>query len=229
MKIKSCEDCKYEIEDGCKLGLIEKLGTAVDENGDVSLCKICMFKNKDIDEIDIKMGYIFILKDLSKIDTLKENIELIKDKNPLWIGISHDFPDNNDDIINIVKDYNVKYNIISNYEPIQDLYRLDQFKKNYKNGWTLVNIIGDYFNKDAKSIVQDYILVQLKSVGIIKDNKDIEDYSVNNVCFYNLIYKYLKCNDPEIDEENEVIHYKSIFQKLHDSNSSMFKTWEEVK
>jgi hypothetical protein len=204
-KILSCEGCRYEIDTGCSLGLIEKLGTAEDQNGDISLTKICMYKNKDIDEIDIKMGYVFILNDLKYFDTLRSNIELIKDKNPIWIGISH------------------------NYDELSDLYRLDQFKKNYKNGWTLVNVVGEYFNPNAKSQVEKYIFKDFKSAGIIKDNKDPKDLSINNICFFNLIYKFLKGNDPEVDEVKEVVYYKSVFDKILEQNPEMFKTWEEIK
>lgn len=228
-KILSCQECRYEIETGCSLGLIEKLGTVEDQNGNISLSKICMYKNKDVEEIDIKMGYVFILNDLNNLDILKSNIELIKDKNPIWIGISHNFPDKAKDIIDMLKSYNLKFNTISNYDEIPDLYKLDQFKKNYKNGWTLINVVGEYFNHEAKSQVEKYILKDFKSAGIIKDNKDPNDLSINNVCFFNLIYKFLKGNDPEIDENKEVVHYKSIFGKLFEQNAEMFKTWEELK
>lgn len=228
-KILSCEGCRYEIDTGCSLGLIEKLGTAEDQNGDISLTKICMYKNKDIDEIDIKMGYVFILNDLKHFDTLRSNIELIKDKNPIWIGISHNFPDKAKEIIDMIKLYNLKFSIISNYDELSDLYKLDQFKKNYKNGWTLVNVVGEYFNPNAKSQVEKYIFKDFKSAGIIKDNKDPKDLSINNICFFNLIYKFLKGNDPEVDEIKEVVYYKSVFDKILEQSPDMFKTWEEIK
>ena len=106
---------------------------------------------------------------------------------------------NNEKIINILDGLNIKYNIVCNYDKIADLYKLDQFIKNYKNGWTLVNVVGEYFNHNAKQV------------------------------YFNFIYRYVNGSRPDFNEEEQVYYTKSLYEKISAKDPSMIKTWKEIQ
>jgi len=225
--IFSCENCKSAVLDGdvqvgCKLNLSNSLKILGMSNGYYELGRVCLSKNS---VPEIGLGYIFILKDEKDIDELFNSIESIRNKNPLWIGISSAIPNSINDLINKVKSLvSCHFNIIENYELVDDFSRLDQFIKNYKNGWTLVNVVGESFNPDAKEILHKYIVEDLKVAGLIKD----EGETVNNCCFFNLIYKYLKGSAPIIENEEDII-LKTFFEKVEEAQPSMIKNWKDLQ
>lgn len=181
---------------------------------------------------DIKLGYIFILNDENNIETLKENLLAISDKSPLWIGVSNLFADRNQEISSLIESTNpdVKYNIISNYENIDDLYKLDQFIKEYKNGWTLANVVGKTFNANTKDILTKYINDQKEVFCLIVQDKEAEVPEVNNLCYFNFIYVYLRGNCPEYIEEDDSLISKSILDKVRETQKEyrMIRNWEEL-
>lgn len=231
-ELTSCQGCKHAIlsnnsQTGCSLDLLEKLNASkIDQY--YQFDKVCMFKNKEVDEVDVKLGYIFILEDFNDLDNLKYNISLISDKNPIWIGVSSNDPTKNNQIAEILDAVGCKYNIISNFNHIDNVYKLDQFMKNYKNGWTLVNIIGQEFDPDVKNKLSDYVLTQKKRAALIKNNLDLEDFSVNGMCYFNFIYKYLNGSKAELNEEENVYYTKSFLQKVAEQSPQMIVTWSDL-
>lgn len=230
----SCEDCKYAIlkneeQVGCSIDKIDKLDPIKDSGKFFQLNKVCLFKNKQEEEVDLKLGYLFIVNSNDKIKNLEYNISLIKDKNPVWIGVIHDDIEYNEKIINILDGLNIKYNIVCNYDKIADLYKLDQFIKNYKNGWTLVNVVGEYFNHSAKEVLENFIINNSGKAAIIKDSNDPEDFGVNNICYFNFIYRYVNGSRPDFNEEEQVYYTKSLYEKISAKDPSMIKTWKEIQ
>lgn len=229
MEIFTCESCCHAIiendeQTGCKLDKLSKIPSVFNKSTKFfNLEKVCAYKNNDPENIKIKVGYIFILKDPDKIQELKNNINSVKDMNPLWIGVNHDFPEIKDDINKYLMSLNIPYNIILNYEKVAgDIYRLDQFMKNYKNGWTLVNIIGEKFDIDKYKILNTYVN-HFNPLAIVKNKCD----SVNELVFFNMIFKYLKGSYPSILED-ETIEQKTIIEKVEDMSSYMVKNWKEL-
>ena len=230
-----CEGCKNALFDdckqnGCKFNMLEKLGGKInDEEVYYSLSKICLYKNKKEDEVDIKLGYIFILKDLHKVELLKYNISKIKSKSPLWIGISivsNDldvFASTRDDLVKLLHDI-CPHNIVINNEDYSDYYKLDQFLKYYKNGWTYVNEVGDYFRSEAKDILTDFILTKGKKAALI--SSDVEQ--INDICFYNYIYKYLNGNKMDFNEEVAKFYYKNFYDKVYEKDQKMILDWRDL-
>jgi len=225
--IFSCQSCKHAIlendsQKDCNLNLLETLPVVGELNGYYELGRVCLSKS----EIpDVNLGYIFVLKDDSLVDLMFENIEKIKDKNPLWIGINSDFIGKSEIILNRLQSIiSCKFNIISNYDPISDFDRLDQFMKNYKNGWTLVNVVGEEFNPDSKDVLQKYIIDNAGIAGLIKNNENI-----NGWCFFNMIYKYLKGSIPEIEKDTEIITTDTFLEKIEKQQKSMIKNWGDIQ
>jgi hypothetical protein len=179
---------------------------------------------------DIRLGYIFILKDEKDLSSLKDNLVAINDKNPLWIGVSNLSVERNEYIADLIRTTNpdIKYNIVSNFEDIDDLYKLDQFLKEYKNGWTLVNIAGQPFKTDAREILTEYINNKREVFCLILNNKEEEVPQVNNLCYFNFIYVALKGNMPDYIKEDDSFITKSFFDKVNESQPSMIRTWEEL-
>jgi hypothetical protein len=256
--IFSCDRCKHAtlektlVQDdklsittvkqvGCDLNILGKFnytnqskdGEDVVDYNYYILDKVCLHKNEGIEDkkVDIRMGYIFILKDINQLDHLENNLKLISNHDPLWIGIAHEFSDYNQKIISIIEETNpnVKHNVVCNFEKVHDFLKLDQFMKDLKNGWTLVNIVGEYFDIQNKYKVKKFTLEDLKSAAVIKDTNDPEDMNVNNVCFFNFIYKFLKGSTPEYLEEEDVFIEKSFFNKVAEKQISMIKTWSELE
>lgn len=228
----SCQDCKHIIlsgdsQEGCQLNLLDNL-EAQKTDKYYEFNRVCMFKNKDVDEVDVKLGYIFILDDFSKLDILQNNLTLIKDKAPMWIGVSSNDPTKNTQIAETLDTVGCKYNIISNFNEVDNIYKLDQFMKNYKNGWTLVNIVGQDFDPDVKNKLNQFVLKNGKKAALIKDTTDPDDFSVNGICYFNFIYKYLNGSKAELNEEENVYYTKSFPQKIAEQSPQMIVAWSEL-
>ena len=230
-----CEGCRnatfnQDRQTGCKFELIEKLNGYNENDGlYYSLKKVCLFKNKTKEEVDIKLGYVFILKDISKKQVLYSNIERIKSKNPLWVGVSVVSEDINafskirDEIALSIGEC-CKYNIILNSEDYSDYYKLDQFMDHYKNGWTYVNEVGDYFRADAKEKLEKYVLIDSKKAGMVSS----EPEQINDICFYNFIYKCLNGNKPEFNDSDQKFYFKNFYDKVHEKDAKMIVEWRDL-
>ena len=232
--IFSCESCKHadmadQVQGGCSLN---KLQSFIDqdkasfnpETNFYDLNRVCLSKNSDQVALKTKVGYVFILNEESKFENLKENVSLCLENNPIWIGVVHNLPHLNDDIIEYFKDVSCLHNIVCNYDPIDDIYKPDQFFKKYKNGWTIVNVVGEEFNKDLCLSLESYLNNNEQPVGLIKD----EGESMNNFCFFNIIYKFLKGSKPDIDEETNEVTFATYEEKIAVMSPDMIKTWKEV-
>jgi hypothetical protein len=233
MRIFNCQNCTHaelenEVQVGCQLGLLKAHNPVDINDGYFDLDRVCMSKSDSVS--NIPFGYIFILKDISKKDQLISNIKLIKDTNPVWIGISCDFPELGEWITKelSVMMPDIKFNLVCHYNEIDDFAKLDRYKKDLKNAWTYVNIVGDYFNHNVKSDVTNFIIKKAGSAGIIKDNADEKDENVNNLCFFNIFYTFLKGSIPEVDEENDLITIKTFYEKVYEKDPNMIKTWRDV-
>lgn len=227
----TCEGCIHAIiedeQSGCKFDLLETLDAQKVDKYYI-LNRTCLIKNKNPEDVDVKLGYLFILKDFKHLPILESNINTIKDKNPIWIGISTNDPSKNYQVVKILDTAGCKYDIISNYEEIDDIYRSDQFMKNYKNGWTLVNIVGEYFDSEAKNKLQRFILKDAKKAAIIKSDNNPDVVEINGICYYNFIFKYLNGNKPELNEEDQCYYAKSFAHKIYEKDSNMIATWSNL-
>ena len=140
----TCEGCIHAIveteQSGCAFNLLGMLNAQKFDKFYV-LDRTCLVKNKTPEDVDIKLGYLFILKDFKDLPLLESNILAIKDSNPLWIGVSTNDPTKNYQVAKILELAKCKYDIISNYGQIDDIYlQLTLNKKiNYQNP---VNIRG---------------------------------------------------------------------------------------
>jgi hypothetical protein len=231
-----CEGCRHALFDsekqiGCKYSLSSKLGAEI-VNDDLyySLDKVCLYKNKKDSEIDIKLGYLFILKNINQKDVLIHNIKRIIDKKPLWVGISAVSEDLNklDDIKNqliSLLDGVCQYKIIVNAEDYSDYYKLDQFMNDYKNGWTYVNEVGDFFRENAKEVLSQFILVNAGKAAVISG----ESEQVNDTCFYNFIFKCLHGNKTDFNEENEKFYFKNFYDKVEEKDPKMILDWSDLQ
>lgn len=233
-KISSCSNCKHAVLDNgvqtaCAVNKINRLIESKfaefnAESGHYDLFKVCLFRNKDSSDVKTPVGYIFILNDISNIDTLKNNIDKALEKNPIWIGIVHNLVDSASDIILKFGYIACPINIICNHNPTHDIISLDMFMKNYKNGWTIVNVVGEDFDIDLIDSLDLYLNNTRSATALIKSSDD----SVNQMCFYNFIYKYLKGSLLEIDPTTEEVIDKTYEQKVLDSSPNMIKTWKEI-
>lgn len=236
----SCHQCKFasrsgKIQTGCDLNKLEKfisLNSAVMESNDdsYSLSRICMFKRSedwqgDIEqETKIKLGYIFIIKDKDSMQTFKDNIELIRDKNPLWIGVLHSFNSLNSEVCKILDTLKCKYNVICQYTKDYDINRIDDFLPYMKAGWTLVNIVGEELLVDAKDKLNYFINDQLGMAGIIKN----EGTSLNGFCFFNIFFKFYKGSKIEYSPDEDVYIYKNFEYKVKEKEENMVKLWGDI-
>ena len=236
----SCNECKFasrseNIQTGCNLNKLEKFielnaASIQPEDNSYSLSRICMFKRSEdwngdiLEETQIKMGYIFIIKDKDSIQTFKDNIELIKDKNPLWIGVLHSFNSLNNEICNILDTLQCKYNIVCQYTQDHDINKIDQFLPHMKAGWTLVNVVGEEFLVDAKNRLNYFINEQLGMAGIIKNEGD----SLNGFCFFNIFFKFHKGSKIEYDQNENLYIYKSFEYKVKEKDENMVKLWGDI-
>jgi hypothetical protein len=170
-----------------------------------------------------KIGYIFILKDINQLETLKNNISKILHHDPNWIGICHNLVESTDDIIDEMRYLQCKYNIVMNYNQIPDLYILDQFINNIKNGWTIVNIVGEEFNEDLYLKINKVNNANIP-IALIKN----ESESINEMAYFNYIYKFLKGSKVEIDEETDIVRNMTYEEKIKEKSPDMIKTWEQI-
>lgn len=229
INIFSCENCSHAVLDnnkqiGCKLNILNKISHTYNENRQAyDLEKVCQYKDRDPEKVFLKVGYIFVLDDRDNIKYLKDNIEKIKDRNPIWIAVNNDFPELADDINECLMGLNVPYNIISNYEKIAgDIYRLDQFMSNYINGWTMVNILGKEFNPNLIDILNEYVN-QFNALAIAKHSCD----SINGFTFFNMIFKFLKGSYPSILDDDTIVQ-KTFIEKVSEVSSTMIRDWREI-
>jgi len=228
MSIFSCEDCPNAIiqndkQIGCAINLADSLGIEESDGKFFELGRVCLSKN---DKPDVKLGYIFILKDKIEYESLLSNLLAIKSKNPIWIGISNGAEELSKQIIDFINTNipNVKFNIITNYDNILDTECIDKFTKSLANGWTYVNIVGQYFNPSVKDLLQKFIIQDSQVACLIKDS---DTDSLNNTCFFNFIYKYLKGSKPKVLED-DTIELKTFFEKVQEQQESMIFDWSAL-
>lgn len=168
----------------------------------------------------MRVGYLFILNDAEHISDLKHQLATVKDSNPIWIGVISEFPQFHDELIHELQSFNCEFNVVCNLEKISDVFKVDQFTK-YKNGWTVVRIAG-YPVVDNIYALEQYIEDGNKLALITGD-----DDSINGMCFFNFIYKYLKGSKYEIDEQDNVI-FKTYEEKVSEKDPNMITTWEKL-
>lgn len=237
--MNSCKDCKFVKVDesgqfGCEQNKLEKFisqnAATKGDDGWYNLNRLCMFK-RFIDwdgsieeETEIKMGYIFILNRESNFDELLNNINQIKDKKPLWIGVICTSHQPRKDIIELLGSIGCKYNIITDYIEKQNWFYIDPFVKHIKNGWTLVNIVGEEFISDAKEKIHQAINEDLKVVGLVTPKED----SLNGICFFNIFFKFHNGSLPAFDEESDSYIIESFENKMRRKNAEFVKEWGEL-
>ena len=232
--IFTCEGCAHaaisnNVQIGCNLN---KLQSFIDQekasinptSNFYDLNRVCMSKNS-IKEKNTKVGYLFILKEETKFPELINNISLCLKNNPVWIGVVHELPDLTDEIINSLKDLPCLHNIICNFSSIDSLYIPDQLINKYKNGWTIVNIVGEKFDETLYDKLDNYIIANKKPIALIKNI----DNSVNGMVFFNIIYKFLKGSKPDIDEETQDVTFRTYEHKIIEMSPDMIKTWEDLE
>jgi hypothetical protein len=173
-------------------------------------------------DVEMKSNYIFVLKDISHLQLLKDRVLEAQNKNAIWIGINHDFPEVHDQLIEFCSSLTVSYNIICNYLVPLDIDRLDNFIKNYPSGWTFVNIAGENIAYN-ENVVDSYANKNNKPLALVKEGE-----SINNMCYFNFLYVFLRGSKPEINEETEEVSFKTYEEKVYDQSASMIKTWEEL-
>ena len=237
--MNSCKDCKFAIcsdnvQTGCECNKIEKFveqnTASMGENGFYNLNRLCMFKRfvdwegSLEDETQIKMGYIFILNSESNFDQLEYNINQIKDKSPLWIGVICTNAQPKKSIIELLNSIGCKYNIITDYLEKQEWFYIDTFIKHIKNGWTLVNIVGKEFIVDAKEKMHQVINEDLRVIGLVTPEED----SLNGICFFNIFFKYHKGSLPIFDEESDSYIVESFENKMRRNNPELVVSWSEL-
>lgn len=231
--IFTCKDCVHvtkenDIQTGCNLN---KLQSFIDqEKASINpatnfydLNRVCMSKN-NVDQRNTKVGYLFILKNKDKLPELINNISLCLKNNPIWIGVVHDFPELKDEIVDNVKHVPCLHNIICNFSTVDNLYIPDQLINKYKNGWTIINVVGEKFDETLYNTLDEYIISNKKPVALIKNL----DNSMNGMVFFNIIYKFLKGSKPDIDEETQDVTFRTYEHKIIEMSPDMIKTWEDL-
>jgi hypothetical protein len=228
-----CNSCFHvvldddNIQSGCSLHLLEKLNAyrATDNDSYYSLEKICLFKNKDKESVDVKIGYIFILNDTSLENELYKNIEKIKDDNPRWVAVILDTTDLNGAIKNNLDKLGCKYNIVTNFKEVDSIYKIDQCIEFLQNGWTVVNIVGEELLQPREKLSK--FIFDGNRAALIKKSKDPDDIQINGIVFYNYIFKMLKGNLPELTEDGFYIT-KSFAHKVHEKSPDMIISMEDI-
>lgn len=169
----------------------------------------------------MRIGYIFLLNDASYFESLKTQLLSVKDSNPIWVGVITEYKEYYDEIIDILNQHNISFNVIYNLEKVPDIHKLDQFS-NYKNGWTIVRVAGEDI-VDNIELLDKYISDGNK-IALIKNNEE----SINGVCFFNFIYKYLKGSKYEVNEETEEVIFKTFEEKVFEKDPNMITTWDKI-
>lgn len=227
-----CDGCfhaKVENSDqtGCDIDVLKTLKPYKKEGDSFfKLDKICLFKNKSESEVDIKLGYLFILNKDSQLETLKNNISAISSKNPAWVGVIIQTVELNKEIKECLDKIGCRYNIITNFKEVDNVYKMDQFIDLFHNGWTLVNVVGEEFI-DIKNKLTNFVL-QGGVAAVIKSTNNPEDIEVNGVAYYNYIYKMLNGNLPELIDEEKMYVTKSFAQKVFERSPGMIMKWEDL-
>jgi hypothetical protein len=170
-----------------------------------------------------KIGYVFILNDPNLISELKENVSTVISRNPMWIGITNNDEEANQDIIDFMQAFNVPFDIMYNLEDIPDVLKLDQYMSHYKNGWTLVNIVGEDFSIDKYDYVEA-IFNSIAPVALVRD----ESESINNMCFFNIVYKFLHGSKCKMEEETEELVCELFEERVAATQPTMIKTWKDI-
>lgn len=169
------------------------------------------------------IGYVFILNDPNLIAELKENILNLIPHKPMWIGITNNDEEVNQDIISFMECFDIPFNIVYSIEELPDILKLDQFMSNYKNGWTLVNVVGEEFSMDKYHYVES-IFNTISPVALIRD----ESESINNMCFFNILYKFLQGSKCKIDEVTKELVCEIFEEKVETVKPNMIKTWKDI-
>ena len=169
----------------------------------------------------MRIGYIFLLNDINNLESLKEQLLSIEHSNPIWVGVITEFEECYDQIIDILNKYNFSFNVVYNIEKIPDIHKLDQFS-NYKNGWTIVRIAGENIIDDEKLL--DKYISDGNKIAIIKGS----DQSINGMCFFNFIYKYLKGSKYEVDPETDEVIFRTFEEKVLEKDPNMITTWDKL-
>lgn len=162
---------------------------------------------------DININYIFILHSEFDIEKLYYNISLVQKQNPKWIGVvvNSDFPESRlVDVSYQLNKYGISFDVSKSLIAQTDEELVDTFYYNIpKNGWTVINIVGEYLNLTAKTIIEKYISNDRISLLYIHNDSK----SINNVCFSNFIYDNLGgyC----YPDENNTIGLKEKIQLIY--------------
>jgi hypothetical protein len=239
--LDNCKECKFAImgaegQSDCSLGKLNFLKSPVQpiDFSYFNLSRICIFKRSEKWDGDIqketapKVGYIFILKDRDKLNELKENI--LKVKNCIWVGVYHPFEDLQKEIIEFTAkslDHS-RINIVCNFSGVDgnDLYKLDKFEKNYINGWTIVNIVGEEFDVEKLSNTLDSFVNNKMGRASIIYNKDSN--SINELCFFNIYYKFYKGSHSSLDTVLDKVIHQTVIEKALQENSQLVKDWSDI-
>jgi hypothetical protein len=169
----------------------------------------------------MKIGYLFILNNADHINSLKQSLIKVKDSNPIWIGVINEIPDYHQEIIYFLNNFNCPFNVVCNLDKVPDIFKLDQFKT-YKNGWTVVRIAGENI-VDNIDLLDKYISDGNKA-AIIKHDND----SINGMCFFNFIYKFLKGSKYEVNEDTKEVISKTFEEKVLEKDPNMITTWDKI-
>ena len=228
-KCNSCCHAIVENEEqvGCKLNLLEKLQAyKEDEEKYFYLNKLCLFKNKNQDDVDVKLGYLFIYNKGVDLQDLLNNIEAIKTQNPSWVGVSSYTTEGHELIKRSLDELKCRYNVVMNYKEVDNIYKLDQFIDLFHNGWTVVNIVGEELFL-PKEKLSSFILNGNRA-AIIKHDKSPDMIEINGVAYFNYLYKMLNGNLPESTEEEGILISKSFAHKVFERSPSMIVSWEDL-
>ena len=234
----NCKGCKFaiinhEMQIGCEQNKVHKFVSKnkakLNENNFFDIDSVCIFKrssdwNGDLErETEVRMSYVFILKD-SNTNELFNNLSLIKDQNPVMVYVISKIVNDKLNIINKLKELNCKYRYIEDYSEQSDRFLLDKMHKDIKTGWTSVNIVGEYFNPNVKKDIHKLINEELEAIGLILPEED----TVNNLCFFNIFFKYHKGSQPYYDESLDAYIIESFENKMLKHNKNMIKHWSDL-
>lgn len=228
-ELKTCNNCKHaainnDIQVGCNINIADRLGFDQTESAYYDLKNICLFKNKEKEDVDISMGYIFVSQQNTTFEDIKQCIDKVLNNNPMWIGVYCYSVDIKDACTSYLNSLQIKYNILLAFSDTSDFDKLDKFIKNYLNGWTHVHVVGQEFKESSKELLFQKILIENYKIGLILENKD----SINNMCYFNMIYKFLKGSKLIQDENSGEIIDKTFYEKLKEKSENMIYTWSDL-